>query len=89
MPDRAPVNGLRGYSIAWWEHLEAWRVYGSRYEQSAEQIAERGGFGLNELIAYLGHGPETIGPLDMSAIESMRRAVDPARGRMSPSSSDQ
>jgi hypothetical protein len=72
---RAPVNGLRGFSIAWWEHESAWRRYGSRYSQDAERIAARGGFGLQELIAYLGHGPASILPDDVSGIESMRRAV--------------
>ena len=47
-------------TIAWWEHLEAWEVYGRKYNQSAEVVAQRGGFGRNELLTYLGHEPTTF-----------------------------
>lgn len=48
-------------TIAWSEHLEAFRDYSSRYgsEQSAERLAERGGFGYQELLTHLKHHPET------------------------------
>ena len=69
---RVPVNGMRGYTIAWWEHRAAWRCYEGRLGQDAETVARRGGFGLNELIAYLGHGPATIEPADLTGIERMR-----------------
>ena len=57
--ERAPVKPAG--TIAWSEHLEAWRGYDAKWncEQSAERIAERGGFGYLELVDLLGHEPET------------------------------
>lgn len=51
-------------SISWKEHLEAHSMYASlhRSEQSAERIAERGGFSYSELCDYLGHKPKTWEP---------------------------
>lgn len=48
-------------TIAWSEHVEAWTAYATRYgnSQSAERIAERGGFGFDELVILLGREPET------------------------------
>jgi len=52
-------------TVAWWEHVKAWEgyaeIYGKHY-QSAERIAERGGFGYAELVEFLGHEPETWEP---------------------------
>ena len=66
---RAPVQvslaHQRGHgTIAWDEHLYAWSAYSSRFgsAQSAERIAERGGFGYGELVDLLGHDPETWEP---------------------------
>ena len=75
---RAPVQGDEGWhlpahrqapgtmrpgTIAWAEHEEAWRDYNRRYHgQSAERIAERGGFGYGELVDHLGHPPRTWEP---------------------------
>ena len=68
---RVPVQGDYGSrakrgpgSIAWEEHLRAWSGYAARYgtEQSAEHMAERGGFSYSELVQYLGHEPETWEP---------------------------
>ncbi len=68
---RAPVQGegwsprKAGYrapgTITWAEHLEAFEVYAKRYgrDQSAERLAERGGFGFGELTMLLGHEPTT------------------------------
>lgn len=67
---RAPVQGdynraTRRYenagSIAWAEHVEAWEDYARRYgrDQSAERIAERGGFGYAELVDHLKRVPTT------------------------------
>lgn len=44
-----------------WEHLDAWQSYAARYgrSQSAERIAERGGFSWAELCEFLGHEPTT------------------------------
>jgi hypothetical protein len=74
-PDRrAPVQGecimragrVVGMSpdgtIAWAEHLEAFERYATQHgrEQSAERIAARGGFGINELRILLGREPSTF-----------------------------
>lgn len=68
---RAPVQGERRIArgqaghdagtIAWEEHVEAWTAYARRYgdDQSAERIAERGGFGYRELLILLGRTPTT------------------------------
>lgn len=51
-------------SIAWAEHLQAHAAYraicGS--SQSADRIAERGGFSYGELVEFLGREPETWQP---------------------------
>ena len=51
-------------TIAWDEHLQAWHAYAKKYGsyQSAERIAERGGFGWTELVALLGREPTTWQP---------------------------
>lgn len=48
-------------TIAWEEHLEAYADYARRYgrDQSAERLAERGGFGYYELVDHLGRKPTT------------------------------
>lgn len=60
IPDRlkklAPYqigNTKRGY-ITWEAHLRAFAIYSAIYgtEQSAERLAERGGFGEGELDAF-------------------------------------
>ena len=56
-------TGLAGNVVTWEEHLEAWNAYHRRYPgQSAERIAERGGFGYWEITQLLGHGPKTWQP---------------------------
>jgi hypothetical protein len=71
---RAPVQGDYGSgratarrgpgSITWAEHLDAWSGYAAKYGhgQSAERLAERGGFSYGELIIFLGHEPKTWEP---------------------------
>lgn len=44
-------------SITWSEHLEAYAHYG--HSQSAERIAERGGFGYDEFTKMVGREPTT------------------------------
>jgi len=71
---RAPVQGDTGWitprrhpnarppgTIAWDEHLAVWEAYAKRYgrSQSAERIAERGGFGFAEIVMLMGKPPET------------------------------
>lgn len=48
-------------SISWEEHCQAWSAYSTKYGklQSAERIAERGGFSYDELVLFLGHAPKT------------------------------
>lgn len=60
-PDRKSYPLVPAGTIEWWEHELAWKVYSRKYgaSQSAERIAERGGFGWEELITFLGHEPET------------------------------
>ncbi len=64
---RAPVQSCRiankpAGTIAWPEHVLAWERYRIREGygcQSAERIAERCGFGYDELTNLLGHEPKT------------------------------
>ena len=72
---RAPVQGdyriakgapgHRAGTVTWEEHAKAWEDYARRYgrDQSAERIAERGGFGHEELTEHLGHAPTTWEPV--------------------------
>jgi len=72
---RAPVqggdhgipNGAPGYgagTISWAEHELAYATYARDHgrDQSAQRIADRGGFGYAELVEYLGRPPETWAP---------------------------
>lgn len=64
---RIPVQRDKGRpagTVTWDEHLEAWRAYNERYpgtgwHQSADVIAQRGGFGYREITSLLGHEPTT------------------------------
>lgn len=69
---RAPLQG-DGYgrlqtkppgTISWAEHLEIYEAYAKRdgRDQSAERIAERGGFGWSECVLLLGREPKTWEP---------------------------
>ena len=56
--------GFVAGSITWEEHEKAWADYGRRYPgQSAQRMAERGGFSYSELVLYLGRPPETWSPM--------------------------
>lgn len=48
-------------TITWEEHVAAWNGYSSVYGkgQSAERMAQRGGFSYNELTHFLGYEPKT------------------------------
>jgi hypothetical protein len=72
---RAPVQASRGIadglpghgpgSVDWAEHELAWSTYAAKngLEQSAQRIADRGGFGYGELVDYhLAHAPLTWVP---------------------------
>ena len=64
---RAPVQGDYGKTrrapgtVTWAEHEEAYTAYAARFgtSQSAERLAERGGFGYQEMTHFLGHEPTT------------------------------
>lgn len=61
---RAPVQPSKKFgkghgTVEWPEHVEAWLEYHKHYSQSAERVAERGGFGYSELVQFLGHEPTT------------------------------
>lgn len=66
---RAPVQGKPRErapgTISWREHLEAYASYAAQFgtSQSAERLAERGGFGYEELTNLLGHEPTTWVPV--------------------------
>ena len=49
-------------TIAWDEHMRAWRAYERKWRcgQTAERIAERGGFCRDELTEFLGGEPQTF-----------------------------
>jgi hypothetical protein len=57
-------KGLVDGTIAWSEHKEAWQEYAraGHGSQSAERLAERGGFGYSELLDLLGREPRTWRP---------------------------
>lgn len=60
---RAPVNGAPYGTVSVEEHEEAWAAYARRHSgQSALRIAERGGFGIEELTQQLGRLPGTWEP---------------------------
>jgi hypothetical protein len=71
---RAPVQsspkrerGAPGHgpgTVAWAEHLLAWGGYAKENgcRQTAERMAERGGFSYYELTLYLGREPSTWRP---------------------------
>lgn len=62
-PARDPDAHPEG-TVSWDEHVEAWQEYDKRWRsgQSAERIAERGGFCWGELRDFLGHAPKTWEP---------------------------
>lgn len=65
---RAPVQAdergtqrVGAGTVTWMEHEQAWQWYAGKYgsDQTAERIAERGGFGYFEMADYLGRQPST------------------------------
>lgn len=49
-------------TISWSEHVEAHAAYEKRYgrgAQTAERIAQRGGFGYAEFVDLVGRAPAT------------------------------
>jgi hypothetical protein len=62
--DRWPTGTSSPGTIEWSEHVEIWERYAAQYGdgQSAERVAERGGFGYWEATKLLGHEPRTWRP---------------------------
>ncbi len=70
---RAPVQGERGWdtrlypdakppgSIDWDEHLAIYEIYAAKFgrSQTAECLADRGGFGYLEIVYLTGEPPKT------------------------------
>ena len=54
-------HGIR-FRVPWRIHEKAWQEYAKHYSgQSAERLADRGGFGLEELVYFLaGENPYTL-----------------------------
>lgn len=66
---RAPVQADREHkrqpgTISWREHEEVHGAYHAKWGggQTAERLAERGGFGYGEIVDLLGHPPTTWEP---------------------------
>lgn len=54
MPHSGHVPHGISFRVPWRIHLKAWETYAKHFPgQSAERLAERGGFGLEELIYLL------------------------------------
>jgi hypothetical protein len=48
-------------TVPWSTHVRAWQNYGTRHEQTAERLAERGGFGYREMqCALAGHYRDVV-----------------------------
>jgi hypothetical protein len=60
------ANGRQPGTIAWSEHEEVWQAYIKKFgnNQSAQRIAERGGFGYREIVDLIGHKPKTWQPIE-------------------------
>jgi hypothetical protein len=73
-PER-PAGARGPGTISWTEHEEAWAAYAAKYgrSQSAERIAQRGGFGFGELRELLGREPSTWAPA--GAVAERERTV--------------
>lgn len=63
---RAPVIGYFARTIPWELHCLAWEAYSQKYGsgQSAEQIADRGGFGAGEMDRFLPDWRERVSAID-------------------------
>lgn len=75
---RAPVQGFSA-GIPWSLHLRAWDAYAKKYgrSQTAERLAERGGFGTCELDVFV------PGWLDeVSEITRLQEALAAAEARI-------
>jgi len=55
-----PIKHYKSGDIPWWLAVEAYQYYSKLYgsSQSLERLAERGGFGREELLWLLRHGKE-------------------------------
>ncbi len=76
---RAPVQGYHGEAIPWRVHRLAWEAYAKKYgkQQSAERIAERGGFGCEEMDMFVPGWREMVegSPAQAVDLEQFRQPV--------------
>ena len=68
-PDHPAVRQYRGRirrpgTITWEEHLSIYEKYAEKFgrDQSAERLAQRGGFSYEEAFELLGYEPQTWSP---------------------------
>ena len=63
---RAPVQGYHARNIPWEVHGLAWEAYAKKCGrgQSAEQLANRGGFGIREMDEYLPDWRKRVAEID-------------------------
>lgn len=66
---RAPVQRYHGKTIPWRVHGLAWEAYAKKYgrAQSAERLAERGGFGIGEMDEHLPGWRDMVDAIDNPA----------------------
>lgn len=77
---RAPVQGFSA-GIPWSLHLRAWDAYAKRYgrSQTAERLAERGGFGTRELDVFVPGWRDEV-----SEITRLQEALAAAEAALEP-----
>ncbi|WP_053092016.1 hypothetical protein [Stenotrophomonas maltophilia] len=77
---RAPVQGYHGETIPWRVHGLAWEAYAKKYgkQQSAERIAERGGFGCEEMDMFVPGWREMVEGSPAHAVDLAPRPMDTA-----------
>lgn len=77
MPHTGYVPHGISFRIPWRIHMKAWETYHNFYPgQSAERLAERGGFGLEELIYLLAGERPGQGEDDEMATDFFRKFKD-------------
>ncbi|PZS70577.1 hypothetical protein A7X76_10210 [Stenotrophomonas maltophilia] len=77
---RAPVQGYHGETIPWHVHGLAWEAYAKKYgnRQSAERLAERGGFGVEEMDMFLPGWRDMVevSPAQVVDLQKYRSAIE-------------
>jgi len=77
---RAPVQGYSP-GIPWSLHIKAWDAYAAKYGryQSAERMAERGGFHTNELDVFVPGWRDEVSEITRLQTENARLREEIAR----------